>query len=61
MIGPKKGIQEISLWDTAGQEDYDRIRPLSYAGSDVVLIAFSIENATSLENVLEKVIILLML
>lgn len=45
----------LSLWDTAGQEDYDRIRPYSYPNSDVVLLAFSIDNATSLENVLERV------
>ena len=32
---------DLSLWDTAGQEDYARIRPLSYQGCDVLLIVFS--------------------
>ena len=46
---------ELALWDTAGQEDYDRLRPLSYPDADVVLICFSIDKPESLENVLEKV------
>ena len=49
------GHLSLALWDTAGQEDYDRIRPLSYAGSDVVLLAFSVDNQTSLDNIVEKV------
>ena len=32
---------ELSLWDTAGQEAYDRLRPLAYPDTDVVLICFS--------------------
>ncbi len=44
----------LGLWDTAGQEDYDRLRPLSYPQTDVFLIAFSIRSATSLANVTQK-------
>jgi Rho family protein len=46
---------ELALWDTAGQEEYDRLRPLSYPESDVILIVFSIDFPTSLANVLDKV------
>ena len=41
----------LSLWDTAGQEDYDRLRPLSYGQTDVFMVAFSVSSPTSLENV----------
>jgi len=41
----------VGLWDTAGQEDYDRLRPLSYPSTDVFLICFSLTSKTSLENV----------
>ncbi|KOS18627.1 GTP-binding protein rhoA [Escovopsis weberi] len=45
---------ELALWDTAGQEDYDRLRPLSYPDSHVILICFAIDSPDSLDNVLEK-------
>ncbi|KAG0083125.1 GTP-binding protein Rho1 [Podila epicladia] len=45
---------ELSLWDTAGQEDYDRLRPLSYPESDVVLMCFSVDSVSSLDNLTEK-------
>ena len=39
------------IWDTAGQEEYNRLRPLAYNGTDMVIIAFSIVNRDSFENV----------
>lgn len=44
----------LGLWDTAGQEDYDRLRPLSYPSTDVFLICFSVDTMTSFENVKTK-------
>ena len=31
----------LGLWDTAGQEDYDRLRPLSYPQVKLFFILFS--------------------
>jgi Ras-related C3 botulinum toxin substrate 1 len=45
---------QFGLWDTAGQEDYDRLRHLSYPNSDAFLLAFSLVSPTSLENVESK-------
>lgn len=44
----------LGLWDTAGQEDYDRLRPLSYPQTDVFLICYSIISPSSFENVKSK-------
>jgi Ras family protein A len=43
----------LALWDTAGQEDYDRLRPLSYPDTDVILMCFAIDSPDSLENIPE--------
>jgi Ras-related C3 botulinum toxin substrate 1 len=44
----------LGLWDTAGQEDYDRLRPLSYPGTNVFLICYSVVSQASFDNVTEK-------
>jgi len=44
----------LGLWDTAGQEDYDRLRPLSYPHCDVFLICFSVISQSSYNNVKSK-------
>ncbi|KAH7986584.1 rho-related GTP-binding protein RhoA-B [Rhipicephalus sanguineus] len=41
---------ELALWDTAGQEDHDRLRPLSYQDRDVVLTCLSIDSPDFLNN-----------
>merc|ERR1711992_367357 len=45
---------ELALWDTAGREDYDRLRPLSYPDTDVFLVCYSVVSPSSYENVQEK-------
>lgn len=52
--GTGKGV-ELALWDTAGQEEYDRLRPLSYPETDLLFVCFAIDCPNSLENVLDKV------
>ena len=44
----------LGLWDTAGQEDYDRLRPLTYPQTDVCIILFSVTSFPSLQNVATK-------
>lgn len=52
----KRGEEHIllHLWDTAGQEEYDRLRPLSYPGADVVLLCFSTVSQASYDAIRDK-------
>lgn len=42
---------ELELWDTAGHEDYDRLRHLSYPDAHVVLFLYAIDSPDSVHNV----------
>eukprot|EP01084_Bolivina_argentea_P020973 38958_1 len=44
----------LGLWDVRTDEDYDRLRPLSYPQTDVFLVCFSIISKDSFENVKYK-------
>lgn len=44
----------LGLWDTQGQEDYDRLRPLSYPQTDAFIIGFNIAEPASFDNVMAK-------
>lgn len=50
----EKKIVDLALWDTAGQEDYDRLRPLSYPDTDVVLLCYAVNDRTSYTQILTK-------
>jgi hypothetical protein len=58
-FGSHFSLSPKSLSNTAqiqiGQEDYDRLRPLSYPDSHVILICFAVDSPDSLDNVQEKV------
>ncbi|CAL8280933.1 rho-related GTP-binding protein RhoF isoform X1 [Gadus morhua] len=44
----------LNLYDTAGQDDYDRLRPLSYQEAHLIMVCYDVTNPTSFENVLIK-------
>ncbi len=44
----------LGLFDTAGQEDYDRLRPLCYPGTDIFVLCFSVESKASFDNIEAK-------
>jgi hypothetical protein len=51
-------LYELALWDTSGQDDYARLRPVSYPDTDVFLVCFSVDNKTSFVNAETKVILI---
>ncbi|SCV05486.1 LANO_0H08548g1_1 [Lachancea nothofagi CBS 11611] len=44
----------LALWDTAGQEEYERLRPFSYSKANIILIGFAIDDPDSLLNARTK-------
>jgi Ras-related C3 botulinum toxin substrate 1 len=45
----------LGLWDTAGQEEYARLRTLAYTNADVFLVIFNVTEESSFKNALNKV------
>jgi Ras-related C3 botulinum toxin substrate 1 len=44
----------LTLWDTAGQEEYEKLRPLSYPKTDCFIICYAINNRASFANIESK-------
>lgn len=44
----------LGLWDTAGSDEYNTLRPLSYPGTDVFIICFALSSPASYESVRNK-------
>ena len=45
---------DLALFDTAGQEDFDRLRPLSYPDTNVIIMCFSVDNPVSAASIVDK-------
>ncbi|XP_075246478.1 rho-related GTP-binding protein RhoA-B-like [Convolutriloba macropyga] len=41
---------QIELWDTAGQEEFQNLRPLSYKDVGVFILCYSVDSITSFRN-----------
>ncbi|XP_006860925.1 PREDICTED: rho-related GTP-binding protein RhoD [Chrysochloris asiatica] len=44
----------LQIWDTAGQDDYDRLRPLFYPEASVLLLCFDVTSPHSFNNVFDR-------
>ena len=44
----------LQLWDTVADEGYDRLRPLSYPGTDVFVLCFSLGDRSTLSNLTSR-------
>lgn len=51
MINVDDQTVRLEIWDTAGQEDYSHLRPVSYPNTDIFLVCFSLISPSSLENI----------
>lgn len=45
---------KLSLWDTPGNSDLDRLRPLSYTKADIIIVCFAVDNVESLQSLESK-------
>jgi small GTP-binding protein len=44
----------LQLWDTQGDREYDRLRPLCYVRAQAILLCFALDNRQSLRNLSER-------
>ena len=47
-------VYHLGLFDTAGQEEYDRLRPLAYPKTNVFLVCFCVVSLPSYKHVRDR-------
>jgi small GTP-binding protein len=45
---------KLRIWDPAGQDEYPRLRPLSYSGANAILLCFALDSKQSFVNLTER-------
>lgn len=45
---------KLHIWDTAGQDEYDRLRPLSYNKAQIIFMCFALDSHQSYVNLSER-------
>jgi small GTP-binding protein len=53
-VSSGEAVHNVSVWDTSGDEEYDRLRPLSYMNADIACIVFSYDDVHSFSNISTK-------
>lgn len=54
LVTVNKQPVQLQLCDTAGQDDFDLLRPLCYPNTDIFILCFSIVSPASFHNVSQK-------
>ena len=44
----------LHIWDTPGQDEFDRLRPLSYQDAKCILLCFAMDKRSSFINLVER-------
>ena len=44
----------LHIWDTPGQDEFDRLRPLSYQDAKCILLCFELGNRASFKNIEDR-------
>ena len=47
-------LANLTVLDTAAQEEYDRLRPLQYPGTNVIVMCFAVDSPESFKNIRAK-------
>lgn len=52
-VDTSKGMIEVNLWDTAGQEEYHAVAPIYYKNSHAAILVYSVTDERSFERMVQ--------